>query len=350
MKLKEIADRLSCHLEGDGEVDISGIATLEAAQTGQISFLTNLKYLAQARNTRAVAIIVGLDAPDLNKTLLKHENPYLVFAKVLELFHPAIPTRPYIDPTACIAPTVHLGQRVSIGAHAVIGDDTIIGDDVMIGPNCVIYKGAIIGSGTIIHSGCAIREMVSIGARCIIHNNTVIGSDGFGFAKVEDGRWYKISQIGTVIIEDEVEIGACSTIDRATLGETRIGLGTKIDNLVHIGHGTVIGSNALLCAQVGLAGSTEIGNRVILGGQVGAAGHLTIGEEVIATAQTGIPSSVERGKIISGSPAIDHKQWLKSSAVISRLPEIQKSLRTLERRLSRIEQLIYAKPEATKES
>lgn len=337
MKLSQLAQRLQCQIEGDGEIEIDGIATLESAREGQISFLTNTKYYAEAKKTRASAIIVGLDCPDLEKPLLKHENPYLIFAKALEIFFPPSDRKAQIHPTACIDSAATIGSRVSVGPYSVIGSGAVIGNDVEIGSHCAIHHGVRIGEETVLHSGCAIREGVIIGKRCVVQNNSVIGSEGFGYAKQQDGSWYKILQVGIVVIEDDVEIGACSTIDRATLGETRIGRGTKIDNLVQIGHGSMIGQDSLICAQTGLAGSTKVGDRVILAGQVGAAGHLTIGDDAIATPQTGIASSVEPGKIISGAPAMDHKDWLKTSAVLPRLPDIQKAVRKLDSRISKLE-------------
>jgi UDP-3-O-[3-hydroxymyristoyl] glucosamine N-acyltransferase len=340
MKLKDIAAKLSCALEGDGEIEIFGVATLEGAKEGEISFLANPKYYPELRTTKASAIIVSEDFQPFDKPLLKHKNPYLAFAKAIEIFYPAPEPPPHIHSTAWIATSAVIGKNVSIGAHAYVGEHVVIGDRTKVGARCVILDEAIIGTDTLLHPGCIICERVRIGSRCIIQNNAVIGADGFGYAKRDDGSWYKIRQAGTVVIEDDVEIGACSTIDRASLGETRVGAGTKIDNLVQVGHGSQIGRNCLICAQVGLAGSTKVGNNVILAGQVGAAGHLTIGHGVIATAQTGIPSSVEPGKIISGYPAIDNKLWLRSSAVFARLPELQKSVRDLQRRLESIEKML----------
>jgi UDP-3-O-[3-hydroxymyristoyl] glucosamine N-acyltransferase len=340
MKLKDIAARLSCALEGDGEIEIFGVATLEGAKEGEISFLANPKYYPELKKTKASAIIVSEDFQPFDKPLLKHKNPYLAFAKAIEIFHPAPEPPPSIHSTAWVASTAIIGKNVSIGAHAYVGERTVIGDRVIVGARCIILDEAIIGADTLLHAGCVIRERVRIGNRCIVQNNAVIGADGFGYAKQDDGSWYKIRQAGTVVIEDDVEIGACSTIDRAALGETRVGAGTKIDNLVQVGHGSQIGRNCLLCAQVGLAGSTKVGDNVILAGQVGAAGHLTIGNGVIATAQTGIPNSVEPGKIISGSPAIDNKLWLKSSAIFARLPELKKTVHKLERKLEEMEKLL----------
>lgn len=350
MKLGELAERLSCEIEGDGEIEITGVATLENARSGEISFLTNRKYYQEARKTQASAIIVGYDCTDLELPVLKHPNPYLIFAKAIEIFHPLPPRQATIHPTAWISEKARVGKNVAVGAFTYIGESVTLEDGVTIHARCSIHEGAIIGENSVIHSGCVIREGVEIGKRCIIQNNAVIGADGFGYAKQDDGSWYKIYQAGTVVIEDDVEIGAGSTVDRGTLGETRIGKGTKIDNLVHVGHGSTVGRDSLLCAQAGLAGSTVVGNQVILAGQVGVAGHLTIGDGVIATAQTGIPNSVEPGRHISGSPAVDHKTWLKSSAVVARLPEIHKLLKELEKRVKSLEETLHAKPDATGKS
>lgn len=340
MKLVKVADRLSCKLEGDGSIDILGVATLETARAGDLSFLTNPKYQNDAKHTGASAILVGPDCPPMSLALLRHDNPYLAFAKAIEIFFTATVDRPSVHPTAWVADTAIIGEGVYIGPFSSIGERVVIGDGVRIQSRCTIQEDAVIGDGTLVHSGSVVRERVAVGRNCIIQNNAVVGSDGFGFAKQSTGGWYKIVQAGTVIVEDDVEIGACTTIDRATLGETRIKKGTKIDNQVHIGHGCVIGSDNLICAQVGLAGSTKTGTGVVLTGQVGAAGHLRIGDGAIATPQTGIAGSVENEAIVSGSPAIDHRAWLRSSAVFSRLPDIQRTVRRLEARVSFIESVL----------
>jgi UDP-3-O-[3-hydroxymyristoyl] glucosamine N-acyltransferase len=346
MRVSEIADKLGCAIEGDNTLQISGISTLEKAKEGEISFFVNPKYFNETKTTRASAIITGNDAPVLPKTLLRHANPYLAFAKAIEIFYPVKVYQPFIHPTAWISDLAIIGNGVSIGAFTYIGDHVVVEDQVIIKAQCSIHSGAKIGEKTLIHSGSIIREGVIVGKRCIIQNNAVLGSDGFGFAKQEDGRWYKILQTGTVVIEDDVEVGACATIDRATLGETRIASGTKIDNLVQIGHGSFVGNDSLLCAQVGLAGSTRVGNRVILAGQVGAAGHLNIGDGVIATAQTGIANSIDAGEMISGSPSIKHESWLKASAALARLPMIMKKVRDLEQRLAALEKSIEESDQA----
>jgi UDP-3-O-[3-hydroxymyristoyl] glucosamine N-acyltransferase len=337
MKICDIAARLSCQLEGDSEVEITGVATLESAGKGELSFLANPKYHSQVKRSRASAVIADLELPYWGVPLLRSANPYLVFAKAIELFHSKDRRSAGVHPTAVIAATARLGRDVSVGPHSVIDEDAVVGDRVVIEATCVIERGSIVGDDSVLHSGCIVREGVRIGSRCVIQSNAVIGSDGFGYAKTDAGAWYKILQSGTVVIEDDVEIGACSTIDRAALGETRVGAGSKIDNLVQIGHACRIGSNTLLCAQAGLAGSSKVGNNVILAGQVGVAGHLTIGDGVIATAQSGIPASVEANRTISGSPAIEHRNWMKSSAAFARLPEVQKSIRMLEKRVKILE-------------
>ena len=337
MKLFEIAERLSCKLEGDGSVDIRSVATLDSARDGDLSFLTNPKYHNDAKQTKASALIAGYDCPPMTLSILRHENPYLAFAKAIEIFFSETKVPPSIHHTAYVAESVTIGRDVYVGPFAYIGERVVLGDGVRLHARCVIHEQATIGERTLIHSGSVVRERVVVGKNCVIQNNAVVGSDGFGYAKQADGSWYKILQAGTVILEDDVEIGACSTIDRATLGETRIKRGTKIDNQVHIGHGCVLGPDNLICAQVGLAGSTKTGSGVVLTGQVGAAGHLSIGDGAIATPQTGIASSVEAGVIVSGSPAIDHRNWLRSSVSFSKLPEIQKTVRNLEARVALLE-------------
>lgn len=342
MKLVEVADRLSCKLEGDGSIDILGVATLESARPGDLSFLTNPKYQNDAKQTGASAILVGNDCPSMSLALLRHDNPYLAFAKAVEIFFAATTDNPSIHPTAWIADSAVIGDDVFVGPFTYVGERVVLGDGVRIYARCTVEEDAEIGAHTLIHSGSVVRERVLVGRDCIIQDNAVIGSDGFGYAKQANGEWYKILQAGTVIVEDAVEIGSCATIDRATLGETRIKRGTKIDNQVHIGHGCVVGTDNLICAQVGLAGSTKTGTGVVLTGQVGAAGHLTIGDGAIVTPQTGVANSVEPGMIVSGSPAIDHKNWLRSSVAFSRLPDIQKTVRNLEARVLVLENTLKA--------
>lgn len=337
MRLDEIAALLSCTVEGDGSTEVLGIATLDDARDGDLSFLANPKYQSQSKRTQAAALIVGPDVPYTGRPLLRNDNPYLVFAKALDVFYPSERKSCGIHPTAVVASSAILGSGIEIGANAVVGERVRVGDFVSIGPGCLVESDAIIGAESRLQSGCVVKDRVTIGERCVIQSNAVVGSDGFGYAKNPDGSWYRIAQRGTVVLEDDVEIGACSTIDRPTLGVTQIGRGTKIDNLVQIGHACSIGEDCLLCAQVGLAGSTKVGNRVILAGQVGVAGHLTIGDGAMVGAQGGVANSVQPGRVLAGSPVVDQTTWFKYSAVLPRLPEIRKSVRDLDRRVCDLE-------------
>jgi len=329
---------LNCEFVGDQETSITSVAPIENAQPGDLTFLSNRKYRRYLGATGASAIILenAEDRPE-GKAAIISPAPYLTFAEAINMLYPPLSLERGIHPSAIISPSANIGENVSIGPYSVIGDDVVIGDNVSILAHCVIYQDARIGVDVMIHSHCVIREGCALGDRVILQNNVVIGGDGFGYAKRPDNSWLKIRQTGTVIIEDDVEIGAGAAIDRATIGSTVISKGTKIDNLVQIGHGSFVGQNTLLCAQVGLAGSTRVGNEVILSGQVGAAGHLEIGDRVIATAQTGIPNSVEAGKVISGYPAIDNRDWLKSSAIFAQLPKLQREIRELKARLAIVE-------------
>ncbi|HWC77141.1 MAG TPA: UDP-3-O-(3-hydroxymyristoyl)glucosamine N-acyltransferase [Blastocatellia bacterium] len=340
MRLNEIAETLECRLEGDAGIEIRGVATLENAEGTDISFLANTKYVSEAKRTRAAALIVGSECPDLGLSLLRHSNPYLAFAKAVEMFH-AIPLPvARIHPTAWVSDTAKIGADVSIGAFSYVGEGVVIGNRARIATSCTIERNARIGEETVIQPGAVVCHDVEIGNRCIVQANAVIGSDGFGYAKTEDGRWYKILQAGSVTLEDEVEVGACTTIDRSTLGETRIGAGSKLDNLVQVGHGSTIGKHTLLCAQVGLAGSTKIGDAVVLAGQVGSAGHLSVGDGAIVTAQSGIGDDVEPGRVVSGSPAFANKKWLRATALFTRLPDLHRTLREMERRVATLEGIV----------
>jgi UDP-3-O-[3-hydroxymyristoyl] glucosamine N-acyltransferase len=330
VKLTEIAARLECLLKGNGDIEITAVTGIDDADTGNLTFVSNPKYAAKARTTRASAVIVSNDFPEIETTTLRSSNPYLTFARAVELFYEAPKPRTGIHETAVIADSAEIGVGASIGAYVVIEDEVRIGKNCAIYPFVHISKGAHIGNNFKAYAHSSVREFCQIGNDVILQDGAKVGTDGFGYAKTEDGSYYKIVQSGIVVLEDNVEVGANSTIDRGTIGETRIRRGVKIDNLVQVGHASEVGENTLLCAQVGLAGSSKIGKNVILTGQVGVAGHLEIGDGVIATAQTGIPSSVEAGKVISGYPAIDNKLWLKSSAVFKRLPELLKRIEALE--------------------
>lgn len=338
MKLGEIALALGTEIVGDPDLEITGAAPIETAQSGQLTFLSNPKYTKHVATTNASAIILQ-DADNLPSHLsaLVSPNPYLVFAQTLDLFHQPIEHPSGVHELAQVSSSARIGLDVSIGPFVVIGDDAVIGDRVTILSHTTIYPGTAIGDDCFIHSHCVVRERCVLGQRVILQNGVVVGSDGFGYAKKSDHSWFKIPQTGGVILEDDVEVGAGSVIDRATIGSTVVRRGAKIDNLVQVGHSSTVGEDTLLCAQVGLAGSTQVGNQVILGGQVGAAGHLKIGDRVIATAQTGIPNSVPDDRIISGYPAIENRAWLKSSAVFAQLPSLQREMRQMKARIEELE-------------
>jgi UDP-3-O-[3-hydroxymyristoyl] glucosamine N-acyltransferase len=337
LKLRELARRLECRLEGDGEVDIRRVAAIEEAGPGDLTFFTNVRYAPQLRTTAASAVILGNDAEAAPCAMLRAAHPYFAFARAVELFAPDDRLAAGVDASARVANTAFVPADDSIGAFVVIGEGARIGARTIIHPHAVIAREAEIGDDCVVHSRVSIRERVRIGHRVVIQDGAVIGSDGFGFARRPDGTHHKIPQIGGVVVEDDVEIGANATIDRPAVGETRIGAGTKIDNLVQVAHGVTIGRDVLLAAQVGIAGSTTIEDRVTLAGQVGVSGHITIGKGTIATAQTGIPNSVEPGSFISGYPAIANRDWLKSSAIFRKLPELRKAIADLAARLERLE-------------
>ena len=329
MKLGEIARRLDTELEGDGSIEIYGVAGIEEAEPGQITFIANPKYATAAHRTKASALVVTPEFPQLEAATLRDKNPYLIFARVIELFYTAPDYPAGVHPTACIHPSAKLGKKASVGAYVVVDADVTIGDNCTLLPHVVIYRGAKIGKNFFAHAHAVVREHCRLGDNIILQNGAIVGADGYGFAKNGDGEWHKIVQSGPAVIEDEVEIQANACVDRASVGETRIGRGAKIDNLVQVGHGSRVGERTLLCAQVGLAGSTHVGKDVILAGQVGVAGHCHVGDGVIATAQTGIPNDVETGKVVSGYPAIDNRQWLRAVAIFARLPELARSVRAL---------------------
>ena len=330
MKLSALAATLGATLAGDPELEITGIAGIESAQPGQITFVSNKKYALLARTTQASAILVEPDFPEVTAATLRLANPYHAFARTIELFYSSPDYPAGVHPTAVIAPTATIGPNAHIGAYAVIGERVSIGPDATIHPHVVIYPHVQVGARFIAHAHAVVREHCRLGDNVILQNGAIVGADGFGFARTSEG-WYKILQSGPAILEDDVEIQANACVDRASIGETRIRRGAKVDNLVQVGHGSTVGENTLLCAQVGLAGSTEVGKNVILAGQVGVAGHCVIGDGVIATAQSGIPNDVPPGKTVSGYPAIDNRQWLRSVALFNRLPELLRNLRNSQR-------------------
>jgi UDP-3-O-[3-hydroxymyristoyl] glucosamine N-acyltransferase len=329
MKLSEIATALGCELTGEGEIEISGVAGLEEAGPHELTFLSNPRYLPRLKTTRAAAIIVGREAGPPGIPALVSENPYLDFARALELFHLPPRPQPGIHPTAVIAATARLGSQASVGPYTVVGENVRIGDRAVLHGHVVIYPGVEIGDDFCAHAFAVVRECCRIGNRVVLQNGVIVGADGYGFARRADGSHHKIPQAGIAVIEDDVEIQANACIDRAAVGQTRIGRGSKIDNLVQIGHACHVGENAIICAQTGIAGSTVLGNNVVLAGQVGIINHLNIGDGVQVTAQSGVGSDVPSGQKISGSPAFDNRQWLRATAVFQRLPELQRALREL---------------------
>jgi len=340
MKLREIADRLNCRLEGDGDIEIRRVAGIEQAQPGDLTFIAHEKYVGKLSTTRASAVIAApaVGAMGAPAALLLTEHPYLAFAHAVGLLTDAPVPPKGIDPASSVAPDATLGADVSIGPFAAIGAGASIGARTIIYPNVVVGPGTRIGEDCIVRSQVSIRDGVVIGNRVVLQDGAVIGSEGFGFARQPDGTHLKIPQRGGIVIEDDVEIGANSAVDRPAVGETRIGAGTKVDNLVQIGHGVKIGRRVLFAAQVGIAGSCVIDDDVVLAGQVGVANHVHLGKGVIATAQTGIPNSVDAGEYISGYPAIPHRDWLKSAALYRQLPALRQRIAALEQRIVELEE------------
>jgi UDP-3-O-[3-hydroxymyristoyl] glucosamine N-acyltransferase len=341
LQLQSLAERLGCRLEGDGSLEILRVAGIEQAGPGDLTFVANRKYQPLAATTRAAAIILAPGIP-ARCAVLRTDEPYLTFARALGLLSQPQPPARGVDPLAAIAKEATLGPDVSIGPFVTVGAGASIGARTILYPGVVIGPGAQIGDDCILYSHVSVRERAIVGNRVILHDGAVIGSDGFGFAKQVDGTHFKIPQLAAVVIEDDVELGANTTVDRPPVGETRIRAGTKVDNLVQIAHGVSVGHRVLLAAQVGIAGSTVVDDDVVLAGQVGVAGHLRLGRGVMATAQTGIPGTLPAGAYVSGTPAIPHDEWLKTSAVLRRLPELRKRLAELEHRVAELEEQLAA--------
>ena len=340
MTLGELADRLGADLVAGDDSDLAGArarevhraAGIETAGPDSVSFVANRKYAGLARTTRAAALIVEPGFAATGAATLRIANPYLAWARTIAIFHPAPRYPPGIHPTAVVAPSARIGERAHLGAYVVVGDDCRIGDDAVLLPHAVLYPGVHAGHRLLVHAHAVVREGCRLGDDVVLQNGAIVGADGFGFAKTADGRWTKIVQAGSAVLEDAVEVQANACIDRASTGETRIASGAKIDNLVQVGHGSTVGANTLLCAQVGLAGSTAVGQNVVLAGQVGVAGHLTIGDGAVATAQSGIPSDVAPGAVVSGYPAMDNRAWLRTTAALNRLPGLLRRLKNLDDR------------------
>ena len=338
MTLGELARRLECPVEGDSGIEIHRVAKIETAGPGDVTFLANPKYAAALASTKASAVIAAATVEGAPCAIIRSATPYLTFARAAQALsperrpEPGVHPRAWVDAEAVVDPTASIGPFAAIGAGVRIGARTIVHSQAVIGADSVI------GADCLIHANVSIRERCTLGARVIVQNGAVIGSDGYGFAQRPDGSHEKIPQTAPVVIEDDVEIGANTTIDRPAVGETRIKAGTKIDNLVQIAHGVVLGRHVLLAAQVGIAGSTVIGDHVTFGGQVGVGGHLTIGDRVKAVGQSGITNSVAADGFVSGYPAIPNHEWRRSSAVFRKLPEMRRQLRDLTARLQRIEE------------
>ena len=344
MKLRELAERLDCRLEGDGEVDIRRVAGIEHAEAGDLTFVANPKYHQHLSTTQASAIILSDQAPaeGMRASVLRSANPYLAFAKAVGLLTHSTPPVRGRDPLSAVSATATLGAEVSIGAFAVIGDGAVIGARTIVFPNAVIGPGAIVGDDCVVHAHVSVREGVRVGHRVIVQDGAVIGSDGFGFVRQPDGSHFKIPQHGDVVVEDDVEIGANTTIDRPAVGETRIGAGTKIDNLVHVAHGVAVGRRVLLAAQVGIAGSTTVEDDVMMAGQTGVTGHVRVGKGAIIGAKSAVLQSVDEGAFVTGHPAIPHNAWRKASMLFRRLPAFRKRVDAVEQRLAEIEEKLAA--------
>jgi UDP-3-O-[3-hydroxymyristoyl] glucosamine N-acyltransferase len=342
MKLAEVAQKLGCRLEGPPDIEIRGVAGIEHAEPGQITFLANRRYFPLLKTTRASAILVeegvALEREPSTPPLaaLRSGNPYLAFAQAIELFYQPPRYAPGIHPTAIIAKSARIGDGAHVGPYCFVDEDVEIGRHAVLHSFVTIYRGARIGDDFFSHAHAVVREFCRLGNRVILQNGVVIGADGFGFAKRKDGTWQKMAQAGLTVLEDDVEVQSNSCIDRATMGETRIERGAKLDDLVLVGHGSRVGVNTLLCGQVGLAGSTKIGSDCILAGQVGAAGHITIGDRTVVTAQSGIPNDLAGDKDYAGTPCVERRQWLKNSAALNRTPELQKRVRDLEAEIEKL--------------
>lgn len=344
MTLGELAERLEAELlPGSGgdhaaaaAIEITGLNGIESAGPTEVTFVANQTYARLASKTGAAAIIVEPEFHEVPVATLRIKNPYFAWAKAIELMYPAPKYAPGVHAMAAVDPTAKIGADVHIGAFAVVGESCEVGDETVILPHAVLYPGASVGARCLIHAHAVVREGCRLGDEVVLQNGAVIGSDGFGFAKDAAGHWSKIQQAGPAVLEDKVEVQANSCIDRASVGETRIGAGAKVDNLVQVGHGSAVGADSLLCSQVGLAGSTILGKHVILAGQVGVSGHLTMGDGSIATAQSGVGMNIAPGAMVSGSPSMDNRTWLRMVTSLPRLPELMRRVKALENTLKKL--------------
>lgn len=337
MKLGELASRLDAELRGDPDVEVTGVKGIEEAGPSEVTFVANPRYAGLARKTQAAAVLVEPEFPDISAATLRIKNPYHAFSRALALFYQPPTYPPGIHPTADIDPSAEIGDGAHIGAYVVVGPSVRLGPHATLLPHVVLYPGVQAGSHLFAHAHAVVREACILGDHVTLENGAIVGADGFGFSRNEAGHWVKIPQSGPVRLGNRVDVQANACIDRATVGATEIGDGTKVDNLVQVGHGSRVGENTLLCAQVGLAGSSVIGNNAILAGQAGVAGHCSLGDSVILTAQSAVSHDVPAGKMISGSPGFDNRIWLRAVAIFQRLPELL-------RRLDRLEKQVSGKP------
>ncbi|MGA7857190.1 MAG: UDP-3-O-(3-hydroxymyristoyl)glucosamine N-acyltransferase [Terracidiphilus sp.] len=334
MKLGELATRLGAELRGDANVEITGVKGIEEAGPTEITFVANPRYTVLARQTQAAAVLVEPEFQEITAATLRIKNPYHAFSRALGMFYqpPVYPSG--IHPTAVIDPTAQIGDAAHIGAYVVVGPGVKLGSHATLLPHVVLYPGVTAGDHLFAHAHAVVREGCILGDHVTLENGAIVGADGFGFSKNDAGEWEKIPQSGPVRLGDRVDVQANACIDRATVGMTEIGDGTKVDNLVQVGHGSHVGKNTLVCAQTGLAGSSVVGNNVILAGQTGIAGHCTVGDGVILTAQSAVSHDVPPGKMISGSPGFDNRIWLRAVTIFQRLPELLKRLDRVEKKLA----------------
>ena len=335
--IADLAGKLGAEVIGDGGHELCGVRPLDTAGREHLSFLHNPKYVEEARSSEAGAILIADSTVLPDRNLLVCPEPYLALAHALEIFHPSERPEPGVHPSAVVAGDVVLSDGASVGPLASVGAGAAIGERTSLGPGCVLGRGVIVGADCVIHPRVVIEDGCRVGNRCIIHSGTVIGSDGFGFATV-DGVHHKVPQVGIVVVEDDVEIGANGCIDRAALGETRIGSGTKVDNLVQIAHNVQIGEHCLVVAQVGISGSCRIGHHTIFAGQSGCSGHLEIGSGVVLMARAAAYKDVPDGAMVAGAPARPHREWLKAKANLQRLDGLRRKVKDLEARLSELEE------------
>jgi UDP-3-O-[3-hydroxymyristoyl] glucosamine N-acyltransferase len=333
MQLGELATRLGAELRGNPQLEVTGVRGIEEAGPSEITFVANPRYSGLAKTTQAAAVLVEPEFPEIPTATLRIKNPYYAFSRALGMFYQPPAYLPGIHPTAVIDPTAEIGEGAHIGAYAVVGADVKLGPHATLLPHVVLYPEVRVGSHFFAHAHAVVREGCILGDHVTLENGVIIGADGFGFAKNNLGQWEKIPQSGPVRLGDRVDVQANACIDRATIGATKIGAGTKVDNLVQVGHGSRVGEDTLLCAQAGLAGSSVVGSRAILAGQTGVAGHCELGDGVILTAQSGVSHDVPAGKMISGSPAFDNRLWLRAVTVFQRLPELLKRIDRLEKKL-----------------